>query len=114
MTKKIYISRDVRFDEGYTYDSKLNDHQKKVAEFWSPKNDKQLAFQEKKQDDAISKSGQEVVGGFRADIAMENKGLSIDIDDEFSLSSLEDDEPLIPLQPKAPSKDNFDHFPTQS
>ena len=30
---KVHISRDVRFDEGYAYDSKLNEHNKKVREF---------------------------------------------------------------------------------
>ena len=57
ITKKVHISRDVRFDESYIYDSKLNDYQEEVAEFWSPEDDKQLALQEKEQDNAISKGG---------------------------------------------------------
>lgn len=51
--KTVYITRDIRFDEGYAYNSQLNEYNKKVGEFWSLKDDEQLAFQEKKLKDII-------------------------------------------------------------
>lgn len=42
ITKKIHISQDVRFDEGHVYDSRLNEYNEKIGEFWSLEDDKQL------------------------------------------------------------------------
>ncbi len=39
-TKKVNISQDVRFDEGYAYDFELNKYIKEVREFWSPEGKK--------------------------------------------------------------------------
>lgn len=52
------------------------------------------------------------MGGISDDTATENKVLSANTDDESSLSSLEDDEPLIPAQPRIPTEDDSDHAPT--
>ena len=107
ITKKLHISRDVRFDEGYIYDSQLNERNEEVGEFWSPKDDEQLALQEKEQEDMIIRCRKETVGNFAAGAAMQNnvkdqKRVSAGSDDESALSSLDDDEPLIPPDPMDP------------
>ena len=49
LTKKVHISRNVNFDEGFAYDASLNqDAKAKIGEFWSSKNDEELALEKKK------------------------------------------------------------------
>ena len=97
----------MRFDEGHAYDSRLNEHNKEIGEFWSPEDHKQLALQEKEQEDVILRGTKEAVGAVVDGTAQgekvreEEKNLT-DTDDEPFLTSLEDDEPLIPPEPRSP------------
>ena len=58
LTKKVHITRDVNFDEGFAYDASLNeDDQAEIGEFWSPEDDEQLALEEIEQESGrISKA----------------------------------------------------------
>lgn len=85
----------MRFHKDYTYGSKFNEHQEEVEKFWSSENDKQLALQEKNQDNKISKSGQEAVKSFLANIDTQNKEFSANINNKFSLSSFDNNKVLI-------------------
>ena len=54
LTKKVHISRDVNFDEGFAYDASLNEDAKaKIGEFWSSEDDEELALEEKKWESEI-------------------------------------------------------------
>lgn len=116
ITKKIHISQDVRFDEGHAYDSWLNKHNKKIGEFWSLEDNKQLAFQEKKQEDVILRETKEVVRAVIDGIALgeklrkEEKNLA-DIDNKSFLTFLEDDKLLIAPKPRNPPMTGF--FPPE-
>ena len=49
LTKKVHISRDLNFDEGFAYDASFNEDAKvKIGEFWSFEDDEKLALEEKK------------------------------------------------------------------
>lgn len=116
ITKKVRISRDVR--------SRLNEHDEKVGEFWSPEDDEQLALQEKKLDNVISKQTKEVVGDVVDGTATEKnvreeERLITNSDNESFLSPLEEEEPLIPSTPRSPPmtglfplEDDSDQAPT--
>lgn len=115
--KKIHISQDVRFDERYIYDSQLNEHNEKVEEFWSPEDDEQMAFQEKKQEDMIIRGmKKETEGDVVASVAMkenvrDQKKLLANNNNEFALSSLENNEALILPESTSPLITGF--FPLE-
>ena len=95
-----------------------------MGEIWSPEDDEQLALQEKEQEDVIVRGRKETGGDVVAGATMEEnlrdqERVLADDDDESALSSLEDDEPLIPPEPTSPPmtgsfplKDDSDHAPT--
>lgn len=124
ITKKVHISQDVRFDEGYTYNSQLNEHNEKMGKLWSLEDDEQLALQEKEQEDIIVRSMKETVGDIVAGATTEKnlrdqERVLADDNNESALSSLEDNEPLIPPTPMDPPmtrffplEDDSDHTPT--
>lgn len=84
----------MRFDKKYAYNSWLNKHNKKIKEFQSLENDKQLAFQEKKQEDVILKGTKKIVEAIidsttlREKVREEKKNL-VNTDNEFFFDILE-------------------------
>ena len=118
-TKKVYISQDVRFDEGYVYNSQLNEYNKKVGEFWSPEDDGQLTSQEKKLEKVITRWIDIVDSTTTENNVREYERLDVDNNDKSILSPLEEDDPLILSEPKSPPmtesfphEDNLDHHST--
>ena len=95
----------------------MNEHNEKVEEFWSPEDDEQLAFQEKKQEDMIIRGmKKETEGDVIASVAMkknvrDQRKLLANNNNEFALSSLENNEALIPPEPTSPLITGF--FPLE-
>ena len=96
----------MRFNKRHVYDFWLNEHNKKIEEFWSLKDDEQLALQEQKQEDVILKGTKEavetVVDGTvpREKVREEKKNLANTNDKSF-LTFLENDKLLILPKPKS-------------
>ncbi len=114
----------MRFDQRYAYDSRLNRHNKNVEEFWSLREDEQLALQEIEIKDLIlketKKAIKDVVDGMALGKKVREKERHwVDTDDEFFLTSLKNDKPLIPSEKRNlsitesfPSEKDSDQVPT--
>ena len=119
ITKKVHISRDIRFDERYVYNSQLNDHNEEVGELWSPENNEQLALQEKELEEVITRRTDVVDSTTTKNNVRKYERLDTDDDGEFILLPLEEGKPLIPSELRSqpmtgffPHEDDLDHYST--
>lgn len=102
----MHISRDVNFDKGFAYDASLNEHdQAEIGKFWSPKDDEQLAPEEKEQESKmISKARKSDAVGVGAKdredcttVASEvGESAGLEKDNESATFPLEDDSDNAP------------------